>query len=71
VKEVRINCDKYLNKCWGAVSLPSRDAEEVSHKDEKQIERRNKEREVCLNCTKKKCSGTYECFRKERNKRNG
>lgn len=63
------NWKKYANKQYivhtrdesGAVA-PGRDPEEVA--------RANREKDVCLNCTKKKCSGTYACFRKERNKKN-
>lgn len=35
------------------------------------IEKRNKEREVCLACTKKKCYGTKVCFEKETERANG
>jgi hypothetical protein len=37
-------------------------------KDEAKIEQQNREREICLNCTKKKCKGTAKCFEKERDK---
>ena len=40
-------------------------------KDEKEIERQNREKDICLLCTKKKCIGTEECFERERKKRYG
>lgn len=30
------------------------------------IEKINRERDVCLNCTKEKCSGSDKCFNKHR-----
>ena len=41
----------------------------TSEKDLEEIERENANKEVCLNCTKKRCKGSEECFKKERNKR--
>jgi hypothetical protein len=38
------------------------------NRNEEKIEQQNREREICLNCTKKKCRGTRNCFEKERNK---
>lgn len=29
----------------------------------------NAKKRICLNCSKKKCSGTKECFKKEKEKR--
>jgi hypothetical protein len=37
-------------------------------RNEAKIEQQNRECEICLNCTKKKCKGTAKCFEKERNK---
>lgn len=36
--------------------------------DEDEIERKNKMRQVCLNCTKEKCNGGRTCFLKEKQK---
>jgi hypothetical protein len=38
----------------------------VHRRDPALIAQENAEKEICLNCTKKKCSGTRECFNKER-----
>ncbi len=39
-------------------------------KDAEEIERQNRNKEICLNCKKKKCTGTNLCFEKERKLRN-
>lgn len=66
---VGISNEKYLNKC----EFHTRDESGIAaeERDPKEIERENKIKEVCLNCTKAKCRGTRKCFEKERDKRNG
>ena len=44
-------------------------AEPARHKDEEAVKRENENRDVCLNCTKEKCTGTAACFRKERDRK--
>lgn len=39
-------------------------------KNPEKVARENRNKEICLNCTKRKCSGTAECFRAERDKEN-
>ena len=41
---------------------------ESAQKNADKIERKNKMRQVCLNCTKEKCNGGRSCFLKERQK---
>lgn len=61
--KVEINRHKYLNKR----ELRTIDESgEAVIRDEKEIEAQNKIKEVCLRCTKKKCTGSEECFEKER-----
>ena len=36
-------------------------------KNPEKVEQQNKIKQVCLNCTKKKCRGTKECFMREKN----
>lgn len=75
--KIQTNREKYINK-WDVIEgiavpiqKPSKDNEYYAWIDEKMIEAENREKEVCLNCTKAKCRGTRKCFEKERNKRNG
>lgn len=35
----------------------------------KVIERMNRDRDVCLNCTKENCDGSDECFREQKKRR--
>ena len=44
--------------------------ERVPEKKIEEVERENANKQVCLNCTKKRCSGTARCFKKERDKKN-
>lgn len=48
--------------CSGSDPIPERDPKEV--------ERANKIKNVCLNCTKEKCKGGEYCFKKERDRQN-
>lgn len=41
---------------------------EVKQRDPKEVERENRLKEICLNCTRKKCSGSDKCFARERKK---
>ena len=64
--KVGVNYSKYVN---GMQSLRKTKQTGVPVKnDEERIEQQNREKEICLNCTKKKCRGTKKCFEKERNK---
>ena len=66
--KVQTNLGKYVNTRFDMhVSDGSRKA---IQKDEEYVERQNRMKEVCLNCTKKKCSGTDRCFKNERNNGN-
>lgn len=65
--DVRTNYEKY-NKVHGTAIIESGTAHSVSKERAEEIARINTEKKVCLNCTKKKCRGTRECFMKERNK---
>lgn len=64
---VNINMDKYDFKNYNRHTID--ESGKVALKDEREIELINKEKEVCLNCTKKKCKGHRSCFEKERNKK--
>lgn len=33
------------------------------------IEKENRDKDICLHCTKPTCSGSDKCFRKERNRK--
>lgn len=70
--KVEINRDKYINKIDVYHTIDdSGDFNEITEKDEKEIEERNKIKLVCLECTKEKCTGNQKCFNEERKKRNG
>lgn len=46
------------------------DSGESAHvRNPKAVEEENRNKNVCLNCTKKRCTGSALCFRKERDKR--
>ena len=62
-----INCKKYNNKRLIVHTVDERGTA-AQKRDPAIIERENAEKQICLNCTKAKCSGTRECFNKERNK---
>ena len=61
----KINFTKYGNK-WNLHTID--ESGKIAERDEKEIEAQNKIKDVCLNCTKKKCRDTKLCFEKERNK---
>ena len=63
--KTRTNFTKYDHK-WALHTTD--ESGKAAEKDEKKIEAQNKIKDVCLNCTKKKCRGSDECFKKERNK---
>lgn len=42
--------------------------ERAVYKRKKEMELDNMNKSVCLNCTKKVCRGTYECFKREKKK---
>ena len=63
-----INIEKYANKRYNIHTVT--DPGKAEQKDEKEIEKRNKNKDVCLECIKKKCSGTEKCFEKERRNKN-
>lgn len=61
------NCKKYANKQY-IVHTVDQSGSMSRRRDPDLIAQENAEKQICLNCTKKKCSGTRECFNKERNK---
>lgn len=63
---VKVNLGKYANKRYEFHT--AKDLGESVQKNPEEIERLNKKKDICLNCTKKKCTGTDRCFEKERNK---
>lgn len=63
---VKTNFRKYTYKTGMRIS----DRGEPVHKNEKEIERQNKIKEVCLTCTKKKCKGSDKCFEKRKEQEN-
>jgi hypothetical protein len=66
VKEVNTNWQKYVNK-FSFISISGK-GDHAPEKDPAQIERENKIKEICLNCTKEKCTGGRSCFERERKK---
>lgn len=40
-------------------------------KDPEKVARENREKEICLNCTQKKCFGSQKCFNEHRRKSKG
>lgn len=65
--KTQTNWTKYINKNY-LVHTRDESGKPAPERDPEEVARENREKEVCLNCTKKKCTGTYNCFRKERNK---
>lgn len=63
---VKTNFRKYTYKTGMHIS----DRGEPVHKNKEEIERQNKIKEVCLNCTKKKCKGSDKCFEKRKEQEN-
>ncbi len=41
----------------------------VPDQNPKEVARRNAIRDVCLNCTKERCTGAEECYRAEKRRR--
>lgn len=64
MKTVDINYTKYTNK--RDYIQTTDESGKVIQRDEKEIECRNKEKEVCLKCTRKKCKGGEKCFEARR-----
>lgn len=64
--KVKTNPSKYGNGLYALHKVD--ETGRVAQKDEERIRQANEEKEICLNCTKKKCMGTKRCFDKERNK---
>lgn len=65
---IHTNPKKYANKQYIMHTTDERGAM-VHRRDPALIAQENAEKEICLNCTKKKCSGTRECFNKEKLKK--
>lgn len=65
--EVGINYTKYANKEYIHHVVDPGEREQPY--DPEQIEHLNKIKDVCLNCKKKKCTGTKLCYEKEREKK--
>lgn len=65
-----INYEKHPNKRYNlhTVNETGKAAKPVSSK---RYKKKCDDADVCLNCTREKCSGSDECFRKEMKKRNG
>lgn len=70
VKRLAMNVKTNFRKYTYKTGLHVADNGEAVHKNEKEVERQNKIKEVCLNCTKEKCSGSRECFEKRKDMKN-
>lgn len=64
---VNTNVSKYVNRRYVINAVKSQGDIEQKY-DAEEIERRNKIKDVCLNCTKAKCNGSQRCFNSERKK---
>ena len=68
MKKVNTNWSKYRNTIgWNTAKQTGELAPE---RDPEKVEQANKVKEVCLNCKKKKCTGDWKCYRKERDRIN-
>lgn len=67
---VQTNLSKYVNKRFDLHTAKASGEIDQRYSAE-EIEERNEIKDVCLNCKKKKCSGTDKCFKKEKEKKNG
>ncbi len=62
---IQTNCKKYANKQYIMHTTDERGTM-VQRRNPALIAQGNAEKEICLNCTKKKCSGSYEWFKKRK-----
>ena len=67
--DVCINGRKYVNKSSNIQTVVDPGERDQPYSTE-EIEQRNKVKDVCLNCKRKKCTGTKLCYEKERKKEN-
>lgn len=50
-----------MYNAYGYIKTATKQGERARERD---VAEQNRRRQICLNCTKKKCTGTEECFRK-------
>lgn len=54
--------NSYFNRNDGMIHTAPQQSDRLD--EPKDVKDKNEMKQICLNCTKKKCSGSYECFKK-------
>lgn len=67
--QTNLNKHYRRNGGYGALIKMDTGEGEVKVKSPARVEKENEIKNVCLNCKKKRCTGSDECFRAERDKR--
>lgn len=69
--QINITAQTFSGKYTSGLVLhtASPDDKAVPDQNPKEVDRRNAIRDVCLNCTKEKCTGAEACYLREKRRR--